>query len=866
MRKIYKRIIPLILCLTFILSACGIFDKDSISDETIQDTWKFSDSPDIELVQIAEKTSKTEVLKLAEKYYNLALPKIEDDLLKEFHRIMTWNPIFDGSYTNSKLAAETSLNIATAITYTNAKNYYLALSSATFAIDTNNVNSASNFATAIATYCDDLQLEEKIAISNSDEFYSDAITVYFYALTLSDNNTYGQEHLAALSCLGNLFLDMKKFDEAYAAFEAALKIDKSYNQARTGLYNYYMATNQKEKALKLLLAGAEYLPAFTKAVKKIGEKVENQEKEVTEDATVEELEVKLSEIVNIPEVTVADFIEEIDPKTATKIRRDMDVLKKEMSFKAPNIDVLLDKHITFEDMSKAPAISILSELAKELGSSEIGALPAEQEESINRQLDLLNKFGADIDLGFDSENISEIIQDAMKNPEKYENWNPEVKIEGVEGIIDNADEYLDDLKEGISKAEKGDSEELISAMAEKNPAYRVLLINPYEYLNSRDIIIQQFNMNALLNKMTNYNAFFAKLQGEYGMTDILSEYTSKSIPMQIEYSQKISNIEKSEISEEEKMIQRHKLHEKYFPKLNEIAKPLWSNATSLSSKRYKKIEKYIPQMYNDCMKHIVLVSDSEVREELESELKSLVYQNIQVGLQHVISSYTFAQYFDLNLCGCDSEAIRQLEKQVEKQRLALAKERAKEREKLRNDRKNFDNMILDEKSEFYKEKIAKYEYDVDLIFLKYKSNPYKSLTQCKLDFKFGNFNGSILENHYRNTTTYDGNLELGGELESGNMKVSIKGGFGFTATQQSDGNFYPEDIDLRAKLEAETGIGDYINVKSGIEASALRGTKAYSELSLTGNEILDKFKDEAIKESVPIDVNKTIWNGEYIIE
>jgi hypothetical protein len=55
-------------------------------------------------------------------------------------------------------------------------------------------------------------------------------------------------------------------------------------------------------------------------------------------------------------------------------------------------------------------------------------------------------------------------------------------------------------------------------------------------------------------------------------------------------------------------------------------------------------------------------------------------------------------------------------------------------------------------------------------------------------------------------------------------------------------------------------------VKSGIEASALRGTKAYSELSLTGNEMLDKFKDEAIKESVPIDVNKTIWYGEYVLE
>ena len=90
--------------------------------------------------------------------------------------------------------------------------------------------------------------------------------------------------------MGNVFLDMDMFKEAYVAFTTALKIDKTYNPARTGLYNYYMANKQEKKALALISEYPEYLPIFVKAVKKISDEIYTNEQDIPEDASEEALE------------------------------------------------------------------------------------------------------------------------------------------------------------------------------------------------------------------------------------------------------------------------------------------------------------------------------------------------------------------------------------------------------------------------------------------------------------------------------------------------------------------------------------------------------------------------------------------------
>ena len=120
----------------------------------------------------------------------------------------------------------------------------------------------------------------------------------------------------------------------------------------------------------------------------------------------------------------------------------------------------------------------------------------------------------------------------------------------------------------------------------------------------------------------------------------------------------------------------HRLHKEYYPKFNNLAAPFWSNATIDAAEAYKKIEKYVPQMYTDCMKHIMLISDEKVRDSLEDELIAKVTGYIEMGLKNAIDAYGMASPLDINACGCDEEELDEI------------KERKKEREKEKEEAAN----------------------------------------------------------------------------------------------------------------------------------------------------------------------------------
>ncbi len=76
-----------------------------------------------------------------------------------------------------------------------------------------------------------------------------------------------------------------------------------------------------------------------------------------------------------------------------------------------------------------------------------------------------------------------------------------------------------------------------------------------------------------------------------------------------------------------------------------------------------------------------------------------------------------------------------------------------------------------------------------------------------------------------------------------------------------------------------------IEAKGGIEASVMRGTKAYGNIGLTANEVLKDLKVKAIEKLIGRDMtnfekaagifpfvdnyiklpNKTLWKGDYVI-
>ena len=92
----------------------------------------YPDEPDISTEDFIVETGIEKALALAKKYYDLAFPYIEEDLRGDFNSIVTWEPEFDGNNIDPELCSSNSMNVAFMVTYTNAKNFYLALASPFF--------------------------------------------------------------------------------------------------------------------------------------------------------------------------------------------------------------------------------------------------------------------------------------------------------------------------------------------------------------------------------------------------------------------------------------------------------------------------------------------------------------------------------------------------------------------------------------------------------------------------------------------------------------------------------------------------------------------------------------------------------------
>ena len=191
-----------------------------------------------EMSNILPSVKAAEVLNLAKHYYSLSSPKVETAAKVEYKRIVNWTPSFTGTKTDAKKAKGASAAVALAVSYTNAKNFYLSMASAVFALDSKSIVGAGNFASAIASYYDDLLIEGKTE-NNMGKYYIDAIKVYNYGLKLSiKDSMFSKDALSLLISLGNIYMDTGKKDNAYKCFRMAIAMDKGYWPARKAMYNY----------------------------------------------------------------------------------------------------------------------------------------------------------------------------------------------------------------------------------------------------------------------------------------------------------------------------------------------------------------------------------------------------------------------------------------------------------------------------------------------------------------------------------------------------------------------------------------------------------------------------------------------------
>lgn len=303
----------------------------------------------------------------------------------------------------------------------------------------------------------------------------------------------------------------------------------------------------------------------------------------------------------------------------------------------------------------------------------------------------------------------------------------------------------------------------------------------------------------------------------------------------------------------------HNVHLAYYPKINGLKQVYWNQATSITVTAYQqKIKKYLEQMYNGCMKHLILISDDKIQTYLEEKLQAALLSSMEAILNQLYLSFSFVTYDDD--CKCDFGAMEQERRKNEEEQNRLANEQIKRNMEAK---KRFESGDLDENSDYYKKFIKPYEVHFSSPFVKGVIGPYKTTMHIKIQLLKNHkvLEFKQVEHHIRNTTTYNGGIEIGAGVKAGSYEIGPRAYLKFTATKGSDGQFAMDDVDI-------TGGGNvtfksmFTEAQAGMEASAVRGTKTYANFSVSGEKLINSDFRKSMGFWFP-KLKKEIWRGEY---
>ena len=839
-----KKMLIYILCVLILIPNIEYAQITTITDNSIELNAAFK-----EISKIVPNVKAADILTLAKSYYSLSNPKIEDGTKGEYKSIVNWTPNFSGTKPNSNKAKKVSAAAALAISYTNAKNFYMSMASAAFSLDPKSVLGTGNFASAVASYYDDLVLEGKKE-KNMEKYYIDAIKIYNYGLQLSiKDGKFSKEALSLLVSLGNIYLDTAKKDRAYTCFKMAMVIDKGYWPARKALYNYYMSEKKFDEALKLMMEESEY-PIFVKATSKVSKIKEEEDKKnpiPQGEVSDEVMEKYLDNLVSADPISQADFLEEIDKEAKDKLKALIKEVQSKMKYTAPDIK-MITQYSSLKNISTPDGQATLQAFLSGIESYGSRA----EYLSAKTYKDPMANFGSTTDLG-GYKTQSEFEAAMAGNPDFhldmnfFSSYDTDEKLQAfVAELEKNVAQYKEDPSQGA---------EMFKTISKMQPEKAVFALNPYDYSNPLDIYIQKLNMADFEKKFLPYQIYLTKLTNKNSklVEDAIRDGNEKIGRM-------INNIIKAE-SEIKGEGQLHKIvHMQMIPDYNKTNEILWNQITQLALDNYnKKTKKYVEKMYNDCMKHIILISDEKIQKSLEERVIVLAQRSIATALTDVYNAYSFGDYNPPEECGCDEKVMEAARKAREKAENAAANELIKKNIEAK---KKFESTELDENSAYYKKVIKPYEVKVTSPFFEGTVGPYKSgwkLNMFGLDF-------GKMQQHIRNSTTYDGGLEIklvGGEVGSIEGGLSVFGRI--NATKMAGKSLSLGDIDLTGGAKADLTAPGLISATAGASISTVRGTKVFGNFGFTGDNLLDDDIKDYLGNWKP-DLTIKEWNGEYEIK
>lgn len=721
---------------------------------------------------------KFEILNIAEKYYQKTISAVENR--NEFQRVIDFTPDFTGKTVDPEKARVLSADAAQLVTFTNAKNMYVAFSAAVFTLSPENAAAANNLASAIATCNDELIGSDRA----TDEIYGDALCVYLYALQKSKKEgKLTADSPGILVSLGNLYLDTNQFQQANAAFQMAYQFDRGCFGARTGLINYYLAKGDKENAKKLL-DGLNY-PLIAQETAKIEWQPDVLKQPLPkENASEGELEEAMNKVFSIPLITAYDLFAGFDPKVCNDAKLFLKNIKGKLQLTAPEINTLTGYN-GLQRISSPGGLSVINSFS--IGLS--------------------------------------VLKSKM------------TQAEAKAGLL--------------------------------QPELKILQYNPFEYVNYVDIMVQNYHVSALQRKINILPIYADKVNTRVSTKiDELMNGLEKQLKVieeaeAYELEQLTDTIGGLDTTAESKTRRLHMLHDKYRIQRNGVKNIAYNEMTAAADEAYyKKIKPYTGKVYQDCISHILLISDESVQKSLEDRLNAQVLRALYDALDNVLASRKITRWEEpFEKCRCPLPEKEEEDKRIAAEQAQAVKDQAGNDEAARQ---LFEMNGFSDNYQMYKEVIKEYGNEMKAISISGNISAIKTGFSVNVGLSqgsktqmidFGNMTGYL-----RNAITVDSGFIITAKEYSSELVGKLAVFTGAFLVNAKDKSFSLNDINIYSSA-AISSQNKLLSAVYLADTFAVRGSRFHALTVVIGNTIWDEYKQSIMKKWPEIQLKN--WDGQY---
>ncbi len=738
-----------------------------------------------------------DILKLAETRNAQAKKLFKPDELSAYAGAVNWVPRFDNATKDKDKAKKYSISVSSATNYFNKPEFIIAFASAVFALDPESVTGANNLASAIITAGERLN-QGKLKSKEITLFQKDAEACYLYALATSmKGDAWTDNSLTTMINLGHLYIDMEKLDEARSLFQAARKQSPFSWDAAMGMAAYFHAVNKPGKAVAILEDDNLDKPEMIRVAKKASKALEKTE-EVPVDSPDKVYEEHLSAVNAEPIVTSADFLAQIDQSERNKMRYFVENLPVKGSFSAPPIKKLT-QYASLKAATGPQGESAMKDFMQMLQVYSMTSYASLG----NEQLKMLKELGLDLDLGVD-------LNDVAKHPEKYINSKkrPNVKVDKTK-LMENLAKWKKEAAQAKNGLYTGKTEALTNLMGEIDPSFNIIKLDPQNYADPMNIIIQKHNF-AVLNRKTNlYNGYLFKINKTVhnALADIVAQYSRKieeAAKIQANQLEELDRRRKAQKSsnsgggnlDSEWEIMEHNIHVSYFNMCNNAAETAFVSATNVAVSNYmQKIKPKAEAYYYDVFRHIALISDPDIRNRKDMEMRQAITSALVKALNSVGVAYGSFKYHNEWECGCDVGAL--LDKR-DAEREAREDEENARIMRNKNAKLAFESGEIPESTPLFK-KIDGYGFDFDYFFFKGRMSPARTVVNFNIKLPIPGSpelfaSQSISE--FTGAATYGQGIKINIGADQGDVKAGAY--FNLSSSVSTDGQGVVKDYSVTA--------------------------------------------------------------------